>query len=75
MSEAAKFYRKHGSFGNNSTIPLDEHRHIARSIPDRGNKKGREILRGEEALADFYEEWGLKPPGKTWFDFEKIDIK
>lgn len=75
MNEAAKFYGKHGTFGNNTTIPIDEHRLIARSKPDnKKQKKGRQILRGEEAMADFYEEWDLKPPGKTWLDFEGIDI-
>jgi hypothetical protein len=75
MNEASKYYAKHGSFGNNTTIPTDEHRLIAASKPDNvKQKRGRQILRGEEALDDFYKEWGLKPPGKTWMDFENIKI-
>lgn len=64
-----ELYKQHGSFGNNTTIPEDERYKIAASTPEIDCEVGRLELRGEQAVHDFYKEWGIVPQG-NWISYE-----
>ena len=68
-------YKKVGSFANNSTIPLDERRFLARQQGE-SSEQARDLakFRGEEALFDFYRELGLCPKTQhhdDWMSYKK----
>lgn len=68
-----ELYLKHGSWGNNTTIPEDEKTRIALSEPESGGEIDRAILRGEQALHHYFQERGEAPQGQ-WFDFNETVI-